>query len=497
MAKEVKIQVYEPTPRQLIFHEDWHRYIMYGGGLGGGKTKCLCEDANFHMLNFPGNRGFIGRAVYSDFDITTYVELIAVLKPLLDCGAVVENKTKHYFTYSNGSVLWYGGLERDTGKGSGLGKKNKLFGAEFGWIGFDQAEELTRDQFEKAASRLRRILPDGSLPPYRCALTANPSQNWIKTRFILAPDENSVFIPALASDNPHLPKDYVENLMGLFSASRDYIEALVMGSWDSISAIDDLLKMSEVEDVKMTLILDKEGNAINPLMRYYNHRVIAIDPALFGDDKTVIYGFENEFPMFKKKYGKKDPEFTVGVALMLEKQMGGNCLFVVDDTGGYGSGIVAALKATYHEDTDAEGYNPRVMAVNSCSKANDDVHYANQRSENYYLAACDIKAQRCGVPKQDIELAGQLCAHKFNFARGKLLILSKDLVKLALGGVSPDESDAYVLGLKGVRSLVDGSRVLKPKWQSQKPLWQVKREEKMLNYEEAVVDEQDLFLTQE
>ena len=51
------VDQYKPTDIQLNAHLSLTRYKLYGGAMGGGKTKWLCEEAKDLSLKYPGNRG--------------------------------------------------------------------------------------------------------------------------------------------------------------------------------------------------------------------------------------------------------------------------------------------------------------------------------------------------------------------------------------------------------------------------------------------------------
>ena len=210
---------YQPFINQRRFHAAPHRHKLYGGSMGGGKTRTLCEETVQLMIDFPGNRGFIGRRFYADFRITTYIQLTEkVLKNHLEAGTVTENKGDKSFNFWNGSRLFYGGI---TSSGN---KNEKLFSAEFGVIAIDEAFEMLEDEFKKLGTRLRHRLPNDTHPAYFFLLASNPAQNWLKTRFITNPDPNTdIFIPALPKDNPYSVSDNLITMpsIGLLRMTRE------------------------------------------------------------------------------------------------------------------------------------------------------------------------------------------------------------------------------------------------------------------------------------
>lgn len=440
VAKKLKpktiIKSYKPTPRQVLFHTAGKRNRLYGGAMGGGKSRALCEGAVMECLEFPGNFVFIGRRTLTDFMVSTYVSLTrkSTMLELVKNNMVSENRQQKFFSFCNGSRLFYGGLETNDSSG-----REKVFSTEFGSIFIDEAWEITQDQFMKLGSRLRHTLPDDAnrfaarnregkkLPEYHISLASNPSQNWIKERFIINPGEDDVFIPALACDNPYNPDDYEQTLRKLFRSDEKLVKAYVDGSWDAVSSVDELVGMDEVLQC-IGLEVDSSKN----------RRVISCDPGRFGDDQTVIYCWHDAVVTKSFKFGKKDTMEIVGWILSLCKQMGDEVLVVVDETG-TGAGIVDRLRENGVE----------VLGINFSARASEHRRFYNKRSEMYWNMRLAVRNKTVCVPDDQGLIAG-LCGVKYRFySDGRLILEPKDELKKRLGK-SPDEADCFVLGLEGL-----------------------------------------------
>lgn len=450
MADVIEIRSYEPTEKQKQAHESSKRYVLFGGAMGGGKSRWISEHMNRAMLRWPGNRGFIGRKRYSDFATSTYLILQKVLSPYIQAGKVVENKGRKIFQYYNGSELFYGQFDDDVETGT-----NRLFSSEFGIIGGDEAWELSETQFKKAGTRLRHKLPSGEFPFFQFVMGSNPSQGWLKTRFILNPNKKTDdFIPSLPKENPHNPDDYEAQLRELFRGDIQYIKAFLEGDWDSVAAPDDLVNG---DDLRACFA------AVNPIIRHYDNKVVAIDVARYGDDRTVLYGFHNEYPVHKVSYGQKSIMHTVGEAWALEKKLGGRALFVVDDTA-LGGGVTDALDEQVHSS---------VLPINFGSQADNTEKYANKRSELFGYARHAILQKMCAIPETDVELHQELAGMKFRYQGDRKFYLeSKSEIKKRLGR-SPDSADAFVLGLWGCYWLntPEGMRVFGDVNERKEPAW--------------------------
>jgi hypothetical protein len=221
---------YDPSPKQVIFHRSPHREKLYGGAVGGGKTRALCEEANNLSLEFPGNRGYMCRRDGTDFKKTVLDPVL--LREVIDPRLIRDhNKSEQKIVYVNGSEIYYGGAEKAEDAWT------------LGWFAVDQAEQLDKTTYDNLLARLR-LLVKGHDNMYRCAiLNANPAPGWVKDRFIPPggtvdvydhrPESNRIYIPARPSENPGVPSDYESQLR----ADHDemWVRRYVEGDWASFA----------------------------------------------------------------------------------------------------------------------------------------------------------------------------------------------------------------------------------------------------------------------
>lgn len=159
-------------------------------------------------------------------------------------------------------------------------------------------------------------------------------------------------------------------------------------------------------------------------------KVLGVDVARFGDDKTVIFprqGRASFTPVEMRNARTRD--IVARVAQAFDKWQAD--IIFVDDTGGYGIGVIDGL-------TDA-GYP--VVPVNFSSRALDP-RYVNKRAEIYFLLAEWVKSG--GVLPTNVELTGELTTPKYWFHKNQFQIEDKDDIKKLLGR-SPDLADALAL----------------------------------------------------
>ena len=396
------------------------KFLLYGGAKGGGKSWFICIWMFLMAVKYKGNKLFFCRRRSVDFSNTT----LETWKKSIPSNLyrINEQKKKIYIDRA-GSTIDYGGLDDPL-------LIQSLNSAEYGHIGIDQAEEVEQDSFSMIRGTLRHKLPDGTFPPYQVRLTANPAQCWLKDKFILNPDKDFAFIGALPSDNPHLPKDYTENLREAFKHRPNLLAAYLYGSWDDLAGHNVCIQGGWINDAKKR---KSEDHAVK--------RVIVNDPARFGDDENVIYVMEDDgrvMSVVEQIYLEhKSLMDTAGRLSSLRRKWDAQIIAV--DVIGIGAGIVDALY---------ELKEP-VLAINSSSKPtveNKQRKYMNLRSQLWMEAGELFANARVSLPEDTI-LSGQLAGVKFDYnSSGKIQVEAKDDIKKRLGR-SPDRGDSFVMGL--------------------------------------------------
>lgn len=158
---------------------------------------------------------------------------------------------------------------------------------------------------------------------------------------------------------------------------------------------------------------------------------LGVDVARYGDDSSVIFPRQG-LAAFRPTQIRNAASHELASRVYLAKSKWGSEMEFIDDTGGFGSGVVDNLIQT--------GQSP--FAVNFSGKADDPSKYYNKRAEMYFRMADWVK--RGGALPNIPELAGELTAPTYTFKNGKFLIEPKELIKAKLGR-SPDYADALAL----------------------------------------------------
>lgn len=226
-----------PTPKQVIFRDSLEKYKLFGGGVGGGKSRAICAEALRLSFLYPYNRGFLCRAEAEAFRRTTLNTLLGAIQEVEDMmGQKIiahngHNQTKKEIHLINGSLIMYGGL------GVTPEDQDRIKSLEIGWYGVDEASEAPHKVVAMLKARLRLKLPDGTFPRYFGMYASNPEPGWLKDEFVTPtqlgyPLEDHIFVQSLIRDNPWLPPNYLDEL------KRDnpapWVKRYVEGSWDAV-----------------------------------------------------------------------------------------------------------------------------------------------------------------------------------------------------------------------------------------------------------------------
>lgn len=142
------------TPRggaaELIYNHDPE--VILAGPSETGKTLAACYKSHLICSKYPGAQLALLRKVYGDIAGTVYLTMKRVLKdaPVYIYGG--DNKPQKIM-YSNGSVIWIGGMD----------KPGKTLSGERDAIQLCQAEEMDVDDLELLSTR---VTGRGAIIPY-------------------------------------------------------------------------------------------------------------------------------------------------------------------------------------------------------------------------------------------------------------------------------------------------------------------------------------------
>jgi phage terminase large subunit len=165
--------------------------------------------------------------------------------------------------------------------------------------------------------------------------------------------------------------------------------------------------------------------------------IIGVDVARFGDDDSVAVprrGFKLLEPHTWHGLGNVE---LAGEVFALGERMRGNsrCVFIVEEDG-VGGGVCDVMNAGLPSWAT-------VIPVMVSSAADDNEHYVNRRTENWFRFRDFLKAG--GAIEHSERLRSELVAPTYSFdPKLRYKVESKDEINTRLGR-SPDEADAAIL----------------------------------------------------
>ena len=180
------------------------------------------------------------------------------------------------------------------------------------------------------------------------------------------------------------------------------------------------------------------------------YKVLAVDPARFGDDSTALASVNGGKLEWIEEYQGLATPRVEGIIMnhLVEK---GDYDYLVVDEGAMGAGIFDHLQeqvVKVNQDRRREGkrmLNVDVMPFNFGGKPFDD-KFANLSADAYFWV-CDLIKQGKVQLVENADLFNQLASRKYEFNEaGKMRLESKEKIKKR-GLPSPDAADAFVMAI--------------------------------------------------
>lgn len=422
----------QPQPKQhqayKVLQDDETRFLLFGGGAGGGKSWLGCEWLITNCYFYPGSKWFIGRNELTRLMKSSYITFGKVCKyhgiPRDDWN--LDGKW-NVIKFANGSsidLLDLAPQPRD--------EDYERFGSlEYtgGWI--EEAGEVAFKAFDVLKSRVGRHENERySIKIPKILLTCNPNKEWLY-RLIYKPDKEGTlpteykFIKALYSDNKYTAEDYGEQLSSIDDKATQ--QRLKYGNWE----YDD----DPASLINFEAILDLFTNTVDEGKIY-----MSVDVARFGKDKTVVGIWEGLELIHIHMYERQGLDVTKDKIRTLASNHRIPYSHIVIDEDGVGGGLVDQLSGV-------RGF------VNNSSPLEEDgerPNFANLKAQCSYKMAYLVNNRLMSVKIEDetikdmiVEELEQIRAKDID-KDGKLKVRPKEEVKEILGR-SPDVSDMIMM----------------------------------------------------
>jgi hypothetical protein len=341
------------------------------------------------------------------------------------------NEAKHEFTlapeYGSGIIAF-----------RNLDDPSKYLSVEFAVIAIDEVNRNPKTTFDMLRSRHRWP----GIKDTKFIAGCNPlGEAWVKNMWVkrmFPPDEKEqyefVFVPALPTDNPHLPQEYYKSLESLPENQR---KAYLEGNWDAFDeGMDEKGYIRLVSDRELQAAFIGDNN-------HSGYKILGVDPAAGGDKSAIVLksGHLQEI-----LFNQKTPNTMDLVGIIMEKYRDYHADFIVIDKTGVGQGVYDRIK-----DLD---YTCRGVAFGEKS---EDPMFANLKAEWHWRE------------RQWILSGGRLVYdvgwNEFEYVKyknkdGKISIQPKEEL-LKDGLMSPNCVDAAVLTQVITDTMVKSNRIIK------------------------------------
>jgi len=397
--------------------------ITFGGGVSGGKTWLGCLWVITMCIQYPQTRYLIGRTVLQTLRLTTLKTLLQVLHSLglKSVQHYNYNQQINVITFYNGSEI----ILKDLQYNPSDPQFDSLGSLEITGAFLDESQQLTRVAYSVVKSRIRYKLNEYNLKP-KILLTCNPGTNFLKSDFydLWIKDElpeNKKFVQSLITDNPHVSKDYLQNLKSLPTIQQ---KRLLQGSWTFNEDEDNVFDYD-------TLTSSIYRKAPNP----NDTKHMSVDVARFGQDKTVICIWVGLCLIEIKIFEKLDTVQVSNEIKDLIKIYGIHPNNIIVDSDGVGSGVADQIR----------GKN----FINNARPLHEQ-NFANLKTQCYIKLSDLFKNGEISININNPYFIDKMTQELLTIKYKKLdqdtriQITSKDDMKKLLGR-SPDISDAMAM----------------------------------------------------
>jgi hypothetical protein len=220
---------------------------------------------------------------------------------------------------------------------------------------------------------------------------------------------------------PRVSTEHAQEMIDTYGRDNPWVMATILGLFPP-TGFNSLFGPDEV-DAAMKRTYTAEQFSTAPV-------VLGGDVARQGDDSSVIVKRQG-LVAFPFRSMRIPDTMMVAQQFIMEKDKHEADAVFVDETGGYGAGVIDAMRQLGHD----------VIGVQFGGKPND-YRYYNKRSEMYFEMSKWVKSG--GALPDDRELKEELCATQFVYQGDKFRIIEKELIKDAIGR-SPDKADSLAL----------------------------------------------------
>lgn len=424
------------------------RFLLFGGGAGGGKTWLYCEWLLVSAYFYPGSRGFMARNELKRLMNSTFVTWSKVCAHHgIPRGDWTLDGKYNVIRFKNGSTIDL--LDVSYKPTDPLYER---FGSTEYSHGFgEEVSEWHFLAFDVLKSRIGRhkVVVDGKdiTPLPKFGLSANPSKGWVY-RVFYAPHRDGTlppqyaFIQSLYLDNPYTAESYGAQLSEI--TDKALRQRLKDGNWEYDEDAGTLMRFDNIRDMFSNTIV-KDGQ-----------KYLIVDVARYGRDKTVFNFWDGLESIKREQYQGIGTDKTIQLIRDFASTEKIPFSHILVDEDGVGGGVVDQLTGIKGFMAGSSPLPTKTMLRRQMlPQANLTVEGTRQVANFQNLKAqCAFKlaelvethriAAKPGGDQDEIMEDLAQIKQKDMDKDGKLKIVGKDEVKEALGR-SPDSGDTFLM----------------------------------------------------
>lgn len=424
------------------------RFIVFGGGAGGGKSWVGCEMLLTACYFYPGSTWFIARNELKRLMNTTYKTWTKVCKH----HRIPESDWKldgqyNVIKFTNGSEIHLLDVAYKP-----TDQMYERFGSYEFTGGFgDEINEWEFDAYDVLKSRIGRNnkfkTKDGIIEvPPKFFGACNPAKNWVYQEFYKpwrngTMSEDKAFIQSLYSDNPHTAEMYGEQLASIKNVINR--QRLMQGLWEYTDDISALVTYTTLSD----MFSNKEQTT--------GVKYAVFDVARGGNDQAIANIFDGWHSIERIEITKTDdPQILreeVRDILVSRKIAYKNAIY---DDNGIGWALGGGELKGMRQFVGSRSAIPTKKQIKVRKKSRFDPdgenpNFSNLKSQCGFFLANKINNHEVSVTDADdreiiIEDLTALLVEKDIEKEGKSQLRPKEDVKNDLGR-SPDNGDTFIM----------------------------------------------------
>lgn len=417
--------------------------FVYGGAAGGAKSWTGASWLLFMCILFPNTRWFIARNELKAIVDSCYVTFQEIAK-IMGFTDYKYNANKSFVRFGNGSQINF--IEIKYKPSDPMFEDLGSVEYTGGWI--EEAGEVHEKGANVLMSRVGRWKNTEYGIKRKIFVTCNPKKNWLYYDFYKPSltgglPETEKFLQAFITDNPFIPKDYVNGLIRLCEKDSVQKERLLKGNWDYEDNPDSLCDYEMVEQIfsndqvpqgrftYLTADIARLGSDLAVIFVWRGWRIIHMET--YAVSKTTE--LQNKINLLRRKY--KIPKNR---CIADEDGIGGG---VVDNCGILGfmngsrpikeAGVSKAKKEHGIKRSSYESPNYKNLQVQCL------YHLADKINEGGLWIMCDVADKTKQMIKEELDQIRSKVSDV-----GKLDCKSKSDIKMDIRR-SPDFRDAILM----------------------------------------------------